>query len=158
MNTIDIRPCTITGISRVLPLLESQGDAFDYQTKRQIIQKATKIVEESPKNPTLWLAVHEGAVVGFIGFLIDIENPQSAELFGQVVKHGYQGQSVGTHLLQVGMQNLEDRGVNQILIHLKASAAPYIHKFYQKAGFKQSFNEDFTGASDENTTMILNLG
>ncbi len=157
MNNIDIRPCTITGISRVLPLLESQGGVFDFQTKRHIIQKATKVVEENSQNPTVWLAIHEGAVVGFIGFMINIENPQLAELFGQVVKRGYQGQAIGKHLLQAGLQDLQDRGVNQVSLQLKASAAPYVHKFYQKAGFKQTFNENYTGASDESRTMTLNF-
>jgi ribosomal protein S18 acetylase RimI-like enzyme len=157
MNHIEIKPCSISGFSNVLPILETHVEAFDYAAKHRIIQQANKSIEQDPQHPPVFLASHEGIIIGFIGLQIDAEDPGLAELFGQAVKHGYQGQGIGTKLLQTGVEYIKTRGSNQISLQLKASMPPYVNHFYQKAGFKLSFDENYTGASDENHTLVLTL-
>jgi ribosomal protein S18 acetylase RimI-like enzyme len=157
MNLVEIHPCTITSFAHVLPILDTHVEAFDYATKRRIIQLTSKIIEENPQNPPILLAYHEGNVIGFVGFTPDTDDPNMTELFGEAVKHGYQGQGIGTKLLQAGIKHIENQGANQVTIKIKASIPLYVSHFYQHAGFKPSFNEDYTGASDENHTLIFTL-
>jgi N-acetylglutamate synthase-like GNAT family acetyltransferase len=157
MDSIDIKPGTLTSFTHILPILDTYADAFDFAAKRRIMQLTAKIVEENPKNPSIFLAWHEKNVIGFIGLQMDRDNPDIAEVYGQVVKHGYQGQGVGGKLLQVAIDRVEQSGVGQIRVLIKSSLPTYVRHFYQKAGFKPSFTEDYKGASDESSLMILNL-
>ena len=158
MNKIDILPCTISSFAHILPILETHAESFNYADKRQIMQLATRIIEENPRTPSVYIAQHEGIIVGFIGLNINSENPDIVALFGHAVKRGYQGQGIGTKLLRAGVDHSQSRGAGQITLQLKASMPQYVHQFYQKAGFKPSFSEGYTGASDENRTFILQIG
>lgn len=157
MNKIDILPCTISAFAHILPILETHAESFNYADKRQIMQLATKIIEENPRNPSVYVAQHEGIIIGFIGLSIDSESPDMVALFGHAVKRGYQGQGIGTKLLQAGINHSHAHGAGQITLQLKASMPQYVLHFYQKAGFKPSFAEGYTGASDESRTFILQL-
>jgi ribosomal protein S18 acetylase RimI-like enzyme len=155
MDNVTIQPCTMTGFSEVLPILDTQTEAFDYATKRYIIQQAAKALDQNPQHPLVFVAHHETAIIGFIGFILDADNPTLAELFGQVVKRGFQGQGVGSQLLQIGLDHLKQVGTSEVRLSLKASTPPYVSHFYKKAGFKPAFNETYTGASDESHTLVL---
>lgn len=147
----------MTGFSRVIPILNTHADVFDYATIRRIMQLSSKAIDQNPQKPLLFLASHEAITIGFIGFQIQTEDPGQSELFGHVVKRGYQGQGVGTKLLRNGLDQLIELGVRSVTLNLKASAPSYVNKFYTKSGFKPSFNEEYTGASDENRTLVLLL-
>lgn len=155
MGPITIKPCTMKGFSQIIPMLETHGEVFDYSTKRRIMQLTNKELDINPTDPSLYLAEHEGTVVGFIGFKQDDQNPANAELFGQVIKKGFQKQGVGSKLLQQGLQKLKSLGTNQVTVSLKASAPSYVRDFYKNAGFKPMFDEEYTGASDEDNQLIL---
>jgi ribosomal protein S18 acetylase RimI-like enzyme len=157
MDAINIRACTITHSPHILPILDTHVEAFDYFAKRRIVHLVAKNIDENPKDPPVFLAHHEGVVVGFIGFFFDPEDPSLCELFGQAVKHGYQGQGIGTKLLRHGINHITDHGAAQVNLQIKASIPQYVHHFYQRAGFKPSFDESYTGASDENRSFILTL-
>lgn len=149
MENISIQPCTLVGLAKIIPILEAQSASFDYTDKRRIIRQASKELENNPRNPLLYLAVHDSITVGFIGFSISPENPSDSELFAHVVKKGYQGRGIGTNLFNTGVKKLEDIGTGQVLLQLRATTPPYVSKFYRKIGFKPVFDETYTGATDE---------
>jgi ribosomal protein S18 acetylase RimI-like enzyme len=143
--------------ARVLPIIDSHADIFDFLTKRRIARLAAKALDENPRKPLLFSAIHEGAAIGFIGFHVSTDNPTESELFGHVVKRGYEGQGIGTKLLLHGLERLEDSGVGTVALLLKASAPTYVTRYYRKIGFRPHFDEEYTGASDEARKFVLLL-
>ena len=157
MNKIDVHPCTQVDFPHLLPMLEAYSEVFDYLFKRQIIQTAQKVLDEMSSTPTIFMAHHEGSAVGFIGFSRDDEDPSRFELFGQVVKRGYQGQGIGSQMLAYTSQYNTSIGAAEIHVLLRAHVPPPTRHFYVKNGFKPSFNDEYRGASAEDVMLTKAL-
>ena len=80
-----------------------------------------------------FVALHKGAPVGFVVFLV-VE--ASADLQQIVVCKGYRGKGVGRQLLLHAMPQLAEYGVMRILLEARASNAPALG-LYESLGFRQ---------------------
>src|SRR5690606_12909869 len=157
MNQILLQYCTYKDFFKVLPILETYSNIFDFQEKRIIIQEASKALDEAFEANTLYIATSEGQVVGFLGGRRNRNNPFRLDLFCMVVKRGYDGQGIGTQMFTHACLDLAKHGFTEIYAKLKSTYPPHTKKFYHKLGFKQTFDEEFTGASSDDTAMVLKL-
>ena len=157
MNQILLQNCSYKDFPQIIPILEAYSDIFDFQDKRIIIQQANKALDEDPQTATLFMAMHEGTVIGFLGGRRNVTNPLRLDLFCLIIKRGYHGQGVGTQLFTHACQSIKQQGFEQIFVRIKGVYPPHTKNFYRKLGFKPSFDEDFTGSSTEDSTMVLHL-
>lgn len=157
MNEVQIKHCTYKDFFTILPILEAYSDIFNVHEKREIVRQATKVLDESFKTNTLYLVISEGKTVGFFGGSRNNNNPMRLDVFCLVIKRGYNGQGMGTTLFRYALPQLKDQGFNEIFVRLKASYPPHTKKFYKNLGFKPTFDDNFTGSSDEDSAMILKL-
>ncbi len=139
------------------PMLDSYSDVFDFYQKRQITALAGKALDEAFAGPTMFMASHEGTVIGFVGGVRDSNNPFQLNMFCLVVKRGYNGQGVGTNLFAYACEELMESGFKQIKAQLRGTYPPRAKRFYTKLGFKQWFDEEYTGASDQDMSMMKML-
>lgn len=157
MNQLQLQLCTYKDLPRVMPMLEAYSNIFDFHQKRYIIQQANKALDESPQGHSLFIAMHDNVIVGFIGGRRNASNPLQLDLFCIMVKRGYHGQGIGTQLFQFASQMIKEQGYKQIMTLLKSTYPPQTKDFYKRLGFKPTFNEDYTGSSIEDTALLLRL-
>lgn len=157
MNQVVFQPCTYKEYPKLRPILDSYSEVFDFFQKRQITTLAGKALDEGFAGPTVFMAMHEGETIGFMGGLRNSNNPFQLDMFCLVIKRGYNNQGVGTKLFYYAVEELKQAGFKQLLAHLKGTYPPRTKRYYTKLGFKQWFSEDFTGASDEDIAMMKML-
>lgn len=157
MAQATIQHCSYKDFYTIIPILEAYSDIFNVHEKRHIIQQASRVLEESFKNNTLFIVKSEGKTIGFFGGKRNINNPLRLDIFCMVIKRGYNGQGVGTELFRYALTQLTDQGFSEVFVRLKSTYPPHTKKFYKKLGFKPTFDEDFTGSSVEDAAMVLRL-
>lgn len=157
MNQILLQHCSYKDFPKIIPILEAYSDIFDFQDKRLILQQASKALDEEPQTNNLFMAIHEGTVIGFLGGRRNVSNPLRLDLFCLIIKRGYHGQGIGTQLFNHACEMIKQQGYEQVFVRVKGTYPPHTKDFYRKLGFKPSFDEDFTGSSTEDATMMLKL-
>jgi GNAT superfamily N-acetyltransferase len=145
VNQISIIPCNFAYSPYILLLLESHGESFPYMLMRDIVHKVNKALDENPTEPPLFIAIHEGHVVGFVGMERDREDYMQFHLFAQAVKRGYQGQGIGKKLLSHAAGKSLLLGGSSLLVSLYPSFSPATRHFFVNQGFKPVFDESYAG-------------
>ena len=157
MNQILLQHCSYQDFPKVIPILEAYSDIFDFHDKRLILQQASKALDEDPEANTLFLALHDGSVIGFLGGRRNTINPLRLDLFCLIIKRGYHNQGIGTQLFNHACQIIKEQGFEQVYVKIKGTYPPHTKDFYKKLGFKPSFDDEYTGSSTEDTSMMLSL-
>ena len=157
MDKILLRPCSYKDFYRILPIIEAYSNIFNFHDKRFIIRETSKALDEAFAAKTVYIALSDGQLVGFLGGRRNNNNPLRLDLFCIVVKRGYDGMGIGSQLFQHACQELVKYGFTEVHAKLKSTYPPHTKRFYQKLGFKQTFDEDYTGSSADDTAMVLKL-
>ncbi len=157
MNQLLLQRCSYQDFPKIIPILEAYSDVFDFQDRRLILEQAGKALDEDPQARTLFMALHEGVVIGFLGGRRNVINPLRLDLFCLIIKRGYHNQGVGTQLFNHARRTLTQQGFEQIYVKIKSTYPPHTKDFYNKLGFKPTFDDEYTGSSVEDISMMLSL-
>ncbi|KZE36528.1 GNAT family acetyltransferase [Bhargavaea cecembensis] len=103
----------------------------------------------------LYVAEHEGSVVGFANFF-RLPQTGDAELSAIYLLPFYQGQGLGTALLERGIGDLSDAGRLYITVERDNENG---RQFYESRGFSsvEEFEEDFGGHTLNSVRMMRPL-
>ena len=148
MNQVRFSLCSTVDFPKVLPLFESYADIFPFQQKRLILQQISQVLEEEVHPQSLFRAEHENSTIGFLGTRREEQDPSRFQLFGFIIKRGYQGQGIGTNLLFFAIPHICRNGGRTLSVIVKSHYPPATRTFYRKHGFKEILDEHYTGASN----------
>ena len=97
------------------------------------LQEIEKICTEWPKEYTLWGASMDGKVVGVIGLY---QGESANEVIKLGVDEGYQGMGIGRKLIQTLMDEVERRGLREVILYSNSQLVAALEA-YRKFGFEE---------------------
>lgn len=125
----------------------------EVQDKFLNLAYSNKRMEYRMNNSHLFVAEVEGKVIGFANYS-PVNDKGEAELGAIYIYPEYQGDGIGTALLETGIQELN--GLKELFIHVEKDNT--IGKtFYDAKGFQvvEEFDDDFDGHTLKTIRMVL---
>jgi len=92
--------------------------------------------------PQVWVAVHNGQIVGFVGFDRSRDKgtpPTTGEIWNIKVSDSHQGQGIGLALWDAAREGLLEEGCSSVTLWLALSNERAL-RFFELAGFKREMN------------------
>ncbi|GAB6100260.1 hypothetical protein JCM16358_21390 [Halanaerocella petrolearia] len=95
--------------------------------------------------------------VGVIEYMRDMDEINTAYLYGLAIVEEFQGQGLGKRLLDYSLEQLQQLGITNVELTVDPDNHPAI-KLYRKFGFKQvDFHEEEYGLNEDRFIMELKL-
>lgn len=117
---------------------------------------SNKVMKSRLKNTHIFVSEVEGKMVGFANFS-PVSNEGKLELVALYLYPAYQGNGMGTALLDAGIEQLV--GVKKVTLSVEKNNEIGTN-FYKGKGFEvtEEFDDDFDGHILKTVRMALNLG